>query len=152
MRVSAQRREIGAVRYLEAQAGERNIRVQRMDLWKRGKSVKMLCEIDKCLLKFASEQAADSLRAKNLSGKRSVESVSAEVSVRIHSPHRLEQFHGQARCRMHRHVERDQTRFPQRLFVKRLARKVHASNCMAPLAQPRRRRSQPKRLPPQLIR
>jgi hypothetical protein len=98
----------------------------------------MLRKIDKTLLKFAAKQTFDPPRPQNIRGKRRVQSVSAEVRRGVDPPDRLQEFHCQPRGRVHRHIEGNQARSADRLFVQRLARQIHARHGVPPFAQPRR--------------
>ena len=71
---------------------------------------------------------------------------------RIPFPQRRNQFASQPRSRMHRQINRNQFRRARRLGIQLLPRQIKAIHRMPPPPQPSRRRSQPKRLPPQLIR
>ena len=112
----------------------------------------MFGEVDQRLFELAAQEAGDSLGVENIGGKRSVQSIRAEMRRGIDPANGLEQFQGQARGRVHRHIECNQGRLANRGFIQRIARKVLAGNRVAALAQPRRRRSQPKRLPSQFVR
>src|SRR5271165_1327964 len=110
-----------------------------MNLGKRGESGKMFGKIDKCLLKFATEQAADSPIAKTFRAKRSVQTVGAKMRSGIYLADGHDEFQGQTRGRVHRHVKRNELRLANGLLVQRLARKVQAGDRVTALAQPRRR-------------
>ena len=92
MRVGTKRRKIRSVRNLKAQARQRDLRVQRVNLRKSGKAGKMFGEIDQGLLEFATKQARDPESAKTFSAHRRIESVSAEVRPRVHASKGLDEF------------------------------------------------------------
>ena len=123
-----------------------------MHLRQRRQSRQMLRQIHQRLLKFAAQQTLDSRRPQTFRSQRRVKSVRAQMRLRIPRANRFDQLQRQPRRRVHRHVKRNQPRVSRCLFPQRLPRQIQARHFMPAFPQPRRRRSQPKRLPSQFIR
>ena len=113
---------------------------------------KPLRKLHKPLLKLASQQRLNTALAQVGLIQRRIQAKKTNVSEWIQLAHRLQKLHRQPRCRMHRHIERHEPRRSNRYLLERLPRQIQAHDLTPMLPQPRRRRRQPKRLPPQLIR
>ena len=112
----------------------------------------MLRQIHKGLLEFAAKEVFHAMRGKTLRGERGVQTISAEMSLRIHPAQRFQQLKNQPRGRMHRRIESDQAGFAHRSFIQWIARNVQAGDLVPALTQPRRGRGQTKGLPAHLVR
>ena len=128
MGVGTKRRKIRTVGNLKAQACQRDLRIERVNLRKSGKVGKVFGEVDESLFEFAAQQTGDTVRAKAFRAQRGIESVGAVVCVRVHATKRLNEFHREARGGVHGYVKGDEASFAQSWLVQGLARQVEASN------------------------
>ena len=138
MGVGTKRWKIRTVGNLKAQARERYLRIERMNLRKSGKAGKVFGEVGESLFEFAAQQAGDTVHAKAFRAQRGIESVGAEVCVRVHATKRLNEFRREARGGVHGYVKGDEGGFAQSRLVQGLARQVEASDLMTAFAQPSR--------------
>lgn len=151
-------RKAGAVRNFERKAFERDERLRlRTIRWLRATVARLaglqtIGQLRELSLKFTAENGCHAERSQILRIHRRVQSIAAEVRVRIQFAQRRDQLHSEARGRMHRQINGDQSRAANGGLIERFARKIDALHIVTALAQPRRRRSQAKRLPPQFVR
>ncbi len=104
------------------------------------------------LFKFPAKNRAHAQPAQVFLVHRRIEAIETKVRPRIQRANLWNQPRRQPRCRMHRHIERDQIRRANRRFIERFTRKIEARNLVSSRAQPRRRRRQAERLPAEFVR
>ena len=108
--------------------------------------------MDEAVFEFAAEDGLRAELAEVVGVYRCVEAVEAKMGARIEVADSFNERDGQPRGGVHRNIERDQISGANRRFAELFAGEIEAGDFGAGAAQPRRRRCQPKRLPPQLIR
>ena len=142
--------QTSAIRYFKLQAVHRN---QRFCLWSysvrlRGQAFR---KMDKAIFEFTAKNRGDSQRPQVVHVHRRIETVAAQVRVRIQFAQGRKQLRGQAGGCVHRQINGDQLGITNRGLVERLPRQVERHDLMAALPQPSCRRGQTKWLPAQLV-
>lgn len=110
-----------------------------------------LREMRKPFLEFTSKNMFHSLGAEMRLIHGRVEAIEAHTRSGIQAANRFDELNGQPRGRVHGHVESDKLGEANGVLMEWLPRQIKRRDPVAPSAQPRRRRRQPKGLPAQLI-
>ncbi len=110
-------------------------------------------QIGQRLFEFAAEDRLGALLAQKLRVHRRIQSVTADVRMRVQQPHLLHGFDSQPRGRVHGQIERDQGGVAQRLDAGSGVRETStAVHFVARRTQPRRGRGQAEWLAAQFVR
>jgi hypothetical protein len=107
--------------------------------------------LGQALLEFAAEDDVDAETAEPGFVDGGIEAVEAEFRTGTQAAERIDELDGEARCRVHGDVEGDEVRVANRGLVERLAGKIEAANCVAPLPQPSGGGSQAKGLATEFV-
>ena len=108
--------------------------------------------MDEAALEFAAENRGDSKRSQIVGVHRRIQTVAAEMRVRILLAQRRDELRGEARGGVHREIQRNQARAADGLLIERLASQIEAGNAVTALTQPCCRRDHAKRLATEFVR